>query len=76
MIFALQVLPTIIFFSSLMSVLYRLGIVQVVVKLIAKGVAKALGTSGAETFSAVGNIFLGQTEAPLLVKPYINHMTN
>lgn len=75
MIFALQVLPTIIFFSSLMSVLYHLGIVQVVVKVIAKGVAKVLGTSGAETFSAVGNIFLGQTEAPLLVKPYIKNMT-
>lgn len=74
-IFALQVLPTIIFFSSLMSVLYHLGIVQVVVKVIAKGVAKVLGTSGAETFSAVGNIFLGQTEAPLLVKPYIKNMT-
>ena len=58
-----------------MSVLYHLGIVQVVVKVIAKGVAKALGTSGAETFSAVGNIFLGQTEAPLLVKPYIKNMT-
>ena len=75
MIFALQVLPTIIFFSSLMSVLYHLGIVQVVVKVIAKGVCKILGTSGAETFSAVGNIFLGQTEAPLLVKPYIKNMT-
>ena len=75
MIFALQVLPTIIFFSSLMSVLYHLGIVQVIVKVIAKGVSKILGTSGAETFSAVGNIFLGQTEAPLLVKPYIKNMT-
>lgn len=75
MIFALQVLPTIIFFSSLMSVLYHLGVVQVVIKFVAKGVSKLLGTSGAETFSAVGNIFLGQTEAPLLVKPYIKNMT-
>lgn len=74
-IFALQVLPTIIFFSSLMGILYYLGIMQAIVKFIAKGICKLLGTSGAETLSAVGNIFLGQTEAPLLVKPYINKMT-
>lgn len=74
-IFALNVLPTIIFFSSLMAILYYLGIMQVVVRFIAKIISKLLGTSGAETLSAVGNIFLGQTEAPLLVKPYINRMT-
>ena len=75
MIFALQVLPTIIFFSALMGILYYLGIMQFIVKIIAKGISKLLGTSGAETLSAVGNIFLGQTEAPLLVKPFIKDMT-
>ncbi len=74
-IFALQTLPTIIFFSALMGILYYLGIMQFIVKIIAKGLCKLLGTSGAETLSAVGNIFLGQTEAPLLVKPFIKDMT-
>lgn len=74
-IFVLSALPTIIFFSALMGILYHLGIMQAVVKFIARGICKLLGTSGAETLSAVGNIFLGQTEAPLLVKPYINKMT-
>ena len=74
-IFVFNVLPTIIFFSALMGILYYLGIMQFVVKIIAKGISKLLGTSGAETLSAVGNIFLGQTEAPLLVKPYIKGMT-
>lgn len=74
-IFALNVLPTIIFFSALMGILYYLGIMQSIVKFIAKGICKLLGTSGAETLSAVGNIFLGQTEAPLLVRPYISSMT-
>lgn len=75
MIFAINVLPTIIFFSALMGILYYLGIMQAIVKFIAKGICKLLGTSGAETLSAVGNIFLGQTEAPLLVRPFINKMT-
>ncbi|MGG7179050.1 NupC/NupG family nucleoside CNT transporter [Clostridium paraputrificum] len=75
MIFAVNVLPTIIFFSSLMGILYYLGIMQAIVKFIAKGICKLLGTSGAETLSAVGNIFLGQTEAPLLVRPFIKGMT-
>ncbi|SHE42180.1 NupC/NupG family nucleoside CNT transporter [Clostridium fallax] len=75
MIFALQVLPTIIFFSALMGILYHLGIMQAVIKVISSGIAKLLGTSGSETLSAVGNIFLGQTEAPLLIKPYIATMT-
>ena len=74
-IFALQVLPTIIFFSALMGILYYLGIMQFIISIIAKGLAKLLGTSGAETTSAVANIFLSQNEAPLVVKPYINKMT-
>jgi concentrative nucleoside transporter, CNT family len=73
--FAFNVLPTIIFFSSLMSVLYYLGVMQLVVKGIAWGMQKTLGTSGAETLSASGNIFLGQTEAPLLIKPFVSRMT-
>jgi concentrative nucleoside transporter, CNT family len=72
---AFNVLPTIIFFSALMSVLYYLNIMQVVVKGIAWLMQKTLGTSGAETLSASGNIFLGQTEAPLLIKPFVRTMT-
>jgi concentrative nucleoside transporter, CNT family len=74
-IFAFQVLPTIIFFSSLMGVLYYLGIMQKVVQLVAKVIIKVMGTSGAETLVASANIFMGHTEAPLLVKPYIETMT-
>jgi len=73
--FAFSVLPTIIFFSSLMTVLYYLGIMQKVVKGIAWVMQKTLGTSGAETLSATGNIFMGQTEAPLLIKPFLEGMT-
>jgi CNT family concentrative nucleoside transporter len=73
--FAFGVLPTIIFFSALMSVLYHLGIMQVVVKALAWVMQRTLRTSGAETLSASGNIFLGQTEAPLLVKPFVKTMT-
>ena len=73
--FAFNVLPTIIFFSALMSVLYYLGIMQVVVKGIAWVMQKTLRTSGAETLSAAGNIFLGQTEAPLLIKPFVKTFT-
>jgi len=73
--FAFNVLPTIIFFSSLMTVLYYLGIMQVIVKGIAWVMQKTLKTSGAETLSAAGNIFLGQTEAPLLIKPFVGRMT-
>jgi CNT family concentrative nucleoside transporter len=69
------ILPTIIFFSSVMSVLYYLGIVQVVVRAIAKVMQRTLGTSGAETLSAASNIFVGQTEAPLVIKPYLPKMT-
>ena len=74
--FAFSVLPTIIFFSSLMSVLYHLGIMQLVVKAIAWVMQRSLGTSGAETLSASGNIFLGQTEAPLLIKPFVKTATS
>lgn len=73
--FAFNVLPTIIFFSSLMTVLYHLGIMQAAVKGIAWVMQRTMKTSGAETLSAAGNIFLGQTESPLLVKPFIERMT-
>jgi CNT family concentrative nucleoside transporter len=73
--FAFQVLPTIIFVSSLAALLYHLGILQAVVKGMAWIMAKLLGTSGAETLSNASNVFLGQTEAPLLVRPYIQTMT-
>lgn len=72
---AFKVLPTIIFFSSLMSVLYYVGAMQKLVGAISLVMQKTLGTSGAETLSAAGNIFVGQTEAPLLVRPYLNTMT-
>ena len=74
-IFAFQVLPTIIFVSSLTSVLYYLGILQFVVRIMAKVMVKLLGTSGAESLSNTANIFVGQTEAPLLIRPYIGAMT-
>ncbi len=73
---AFKVLPTIIFFSSLMSILYYLGLMQLVVGAISRVMQRTLGTSGAETLSAAGNIFVGQTEAPLLVRPYLNTMTS
>src|SRR6266498_338067 len=74
--FAFNVLPTIIFFSSLMTVLYYLNVMQWIVKGIAWVMQKTLRTSGAETLSAAGNIFLGQTEAPLLIKLFVGKMTN
>lgn len=73
--FAFNVLPTIIFLAALMSVLYHLGVMQPVVKGIAFVMQRTMKTSGAETLSASANIFLGQTEAPLVVKPYIAGMT-
>jgi CNT family concentrative nucleoside transporter len=73
-IFAFQVLPTIIFFSALTSLLFYLGIIQKVVKLLAIGLSKFLGISGMESLSVAGNIFLGQTEAPLLIKAYLEKM--
>ncbi|WP_375749423.1 NupC/NupG family nucleoside CNT transporter [Vibrio sp. HN007] len=74
-IFAFQVLPIIIFFSALVSVLYYLGIMQWVIKVLGGGLQKALGTSRAESMSAAANIFVGQTEAPLVIRPYVPKMT-
>ncbi len=74
--FAFNVLPTIIFFSSLMTVLYHLGVMQLLVKGIAWVMQRTMKTSGAETLSAAGNIFVGQTEAPLLIKPFVARMTD
>jgi concentrative nucleoside transporter, CNT family len=74
-IFAFRVLPVIIFFSSLIAVLYHLKIMQVVITLIGGTLQKLLGTSRAESMSAAANIFVGQTEAPLVVRPYIANMT-
>ena len=74
-IFAVKVLPIIVFFSGLISVLYYLGIMQVVIKIIGGALQKVLGTSKTESMSAAANIFVGQTEAPLVVKPYISRMT-
>jgi len=74
-LFAFQVLPTIIFFSALTSLLYYYGILQRVVKVMAWVMQKTLKLSGAESLAAAGNIFIGQTEAPLLVKPYIKNMS-
>jgi len=73
-IFAFQVLPTIIFFSALTSLLFYLGIIQKLVKLLAMLLSKVLGISGMESLSVAGNIFLGQTEAPLLIKAYLEKM--
>jgi concentrative nucleoside transporter, CNT family len=75
MVFAFQVLPTIIFFASLMSILYYLGIMQRVVQGMAWVMAKFMGTSGAESLSVTANIFVGQTEAPLMIRPFIKGMT-
>ncbi|WP_242529694.1 NupC/NupG family nucleoside CNT transporter [Psychroflexus sp. ALD_RP9] len=74
-IFLFQVLPTIIFFSALTSLLFYLGIIQIVVKGLAKVLTKLLGISGAESLSVAGNIFLGQTESPLMIKAYLERMT-
>jgi CNT family concentrative nucleoside transporter len=75
-VFALKVLPVIIFFASLMSVLYHLNIMQWIIKIFGGALQKMLGTSRTESMSAAANIFVGQTEAPLVVKPYIAGMTS
>lgn len=72
---AFKVLPTIVFFSAFMSIFYYLGVMQWIVGLFAKLMRSTLGTSGAETLSAAANVFVGQTEAPLVIKPYIATMT-
>ncbi|MBM3968675.1 MAG: NupC/NupG family nucleoside CNT transporter [Planctomycetes bacterium] len=74
--FAFKVLPTIIFFSSLMSVLYYMGLMQRMVQAMAFVMQRTMRTSGAESLSAAANIFVGQTEAPLVIRPYIARMTN
>jgi CNT family concentrative nucleoside transporter len=74
-IFAFQVLPTIIFFAALMGVLYHAGVMQVVVRGMAWAITKVMRVSGAETTSVCASIFIGQTEAPLTIRPYISKMT-
>ena len=74
-IFAFQVLPTIIFFAALMGVLYHLNVMQAVVKAMAWAITKVMRVSGAETTSVCASVFIGQTEAPLTVRPYISKMT-
>ena len=73
--FAFFVLPTVVFFSALMAVLYHIGIMQKIIKFVAVIMQKTMGTSGAETTSISANIFVGQTEAPLVIKPFISKMT-
>ncbi|MEJ2084705.1 MAG: nucleoside transporter C-terminal domain-containing protein [Acidobacteriota bacterium] len=75
-LFAFVVLPTIIFFGGFMGVLYYLGIMQRVIEALSRFMRWTIGTSGAETLSCTANVFVGQTEAPLLVKPFLNGMTN
>lgn len=74
-IFALKALPVMVFFSSLVAVLYYLGIMQLFIKIVGGGLQKLLGTSKKESMSAAANIFVGQTEAPLVIAPYINTLT-
>lgn len=74
-VFAFRVLPTIVFFSALMGVLYHLGIMQRVVTVMAKAMTRTMGVSGSESLSVAANVFIGQTEAPLVVRPYIGRMT-
>lgn len=74
-IFFVQVLPTILFMSSLMAILYHIGVMQVVIRAMAKVMVKVMGTSGAESLAAAANVFAGQTEAPLVIRPFIDKMT-
>ena len=74
-IFVFQILPTIVFFAALTSLLFYLGIIQFVVRMLALAITKILKISGAESLSVIGNIFLGQTEAPLMIKAYLEKMT-
>jgi CNT family concentrative nucleoside transporter len=75
-LFAFKVLPTIVFFGGFMALLYHLGVMQIVIENMARFMRWTIGTSGAETLSCSANIFVGQTEAPLLIKPFLNKMTN
>src|SRR5712691_4132641 len=74
-IFAFQVLPTIIFIAALFAILYYVGVMQVVVKLFAQVMTRLMGASGAESLNVAASIFMGQTEAPLTIRPYLNNMT-
>ena len=74
-IFAFQVLPTVVFFSALTSVLYYFGILQIIIKGMAWGMLRTMGLSGAESLAAAANVFIGQTEAPLVIKPYLEKMS-
>lgn len=73
--FAFRVLPTIIFFAAFMSILYYFGVIQIIVQTMARFMRWTIGTSGAETLSCSANVFVGQTEAPLLIKPFLPEMT-
>ena len=73
--FAFRILPSIIFFSSLMALMYYLGIMQKLIGWVASGMQKTMGTSGSETLSVAANIFVGQTESPLMVRPFVGKMT-
>ncbi|MCK4639857.1 MAG: NupC/NupG family nucleoside CNT transporter [Candidatus Marinimicrobia bacterium] len=73
--FGFSVLPVIIFFAAFMSILYHLGVMQKIIRLMARFMQWTMGTSGAETLSCTANIFVGQTEAPLLIRPFLNDMT-
>jgi len=73
--FAFSVLPVIIFFASFMAILYHLGVMQAIIKVMARFMQWTMGTSGAETLSCTANIFVGQTEAPLLIRPFLDQMT-
>ncbi|MFY9342193.1 MAG: nucleoside transporter C-terminal domain-containing protein [Planctomycetota bacterium] len=74
-VFAFMVLPTLIFFSAFMAVLYHVGVMQLIVRGMAKVMVRVMGTSGSESLSACANVFVGQTEAPLLIKPFLKNMT-
>src|SRR5207244_10883394 len=74
--FAVNALPPILFASALFTVLYHFGVLQWFVRLLARVMVYLMGTSGAETLSVSANVFMGQTEAPLIVKPYVPRMTN
>jgi CNT family concentrative nucleoside transporter len=74
-VFAFSALPTIIFVSSFFTILYYFGVLQFIVRIFARGMMYVMGTSGAETLSSAANVFMGQTEAPLIVKPYVEKMT-
>jgi CNT family concentrative nucleoside transporter len=74
-VFFVQVLPTILFMSALMAILYHIGLMQIVIRFMAKIMVKLMGTSGAESLAAAANVFAGQTEAPLVIRPFIGKMT-